>query len=195
MNWNCRRNQLRHGRHDRKSLCDRERLRAHDARLFRRRLSNRSSGSHLRARHQRGRHRRRQLGEARSGRWRPRGPGKLRRGAGPGLLRARRRGAHGDGRQRRGRTARSAELSRRSDEAGPRAARAAIGSKLAQPLNLTVDTAALGILRIANAQMANAVRAVTTAKGLDPRDFAMFAYGGAGPLHAVDVARELGLPR
>jgi N-methylhydantoinase A len=75
------------------------------------------------------------------------------------------------------------------------AARAAIGSKLARPLNLTVDTAALGILRIANAQMANAVRAVTTAKGLDPRDFVMFAYGGAGPLHAVDVARELGITK
>ena len=66
---------------------------------------------------------------------------------------------------------------------------------LRKPLNLTVDTAALGILRIANAQMANAVRAVTTAKGLDPRDFVMFAYGGAGPLHAVDVARELGIAK
>ena len=43
--------------------------------------------------------------------------------------------------------------------------------------------------------MANAVRAVTTAKGLDPRDFAMFAYGGAGPLHATDVARELGITK
>ena len=43
--------------------------------------------------------------------------------------------------------------------------------------------------------MANAVRAVTTAKGLDPRDFVMFAYGGAGPLHAVDVARELGIAK
>jgi N-methylhydantoinase A len=74
-------------------------------------------------------------------------------------------------------------------------AKAAIATKLAKPLNLTVDTAALGILRIANAQMANAVRAVTTAKGLDPRDFVMFAYGGAGPLHAVDVARELGVAK
>jgi N-methylhydantoinase A len=74
-------------------------------------------------------------------------------------------------------------------------ARTAIDSKLAQPLNLSTDAAALGILRIANAQMANAVRAVTTAKGLDPREFAMFAYGGAGPLHAVDVARELGVTK
>ena len=60
---------------------------------------------------------------------------------------------------------------------------------------LTIDAAALGILRIANAQMANAVRAVTTAKGFDPREFAMFAYGGAGPLHAIDVARELGVTK
>ena len=41
--------------------------------------------------------------------------------------------------------------------------------------------------------MANAVRAVTTERGLDPRDFALIAYGGAGPLHAVDVARELAI--
>jgi N-methylhydantoinase A len=77
----------------------------------------------------------------------------------------------------------------------PEGARRAIGSKVADPLNLSVDDAALGILRIANAQMANSVRAVTTAKGLDPRDFVMFAYGGAGPLHATDVARELGVGR
>ncbi len=75
------------------------------------------------------------------------------------------------------------------------AAREAIRAGLADPLGLSVDRAALGILRIANAQMANAVRAVTTAKGLDPRDFAMFAYGGAGPLHATDVARELGVAK
>ena len=48
-------------------------------------------------------------------------------------------------------------------------------------------------LAIANATMANAVRAVTTERGLDPRDFALVAYGGAGPLHAVDVARELAI--
>ncbi|MDA0261954.1 MAG: hydantoinase/oxoprolinase family protein, partial [Proteobacteria bacterium] len=69
----------------------------------------------------------------------------------------------------------------------------AIDTELAKPLNLTIDRAALGVLRIANTKMANAVRAVTTAKGLDPRDFVMFAFGGAGPLHATDVARELGV--
>jgi N-methylhydantoinase A len=74
-------------------------------------------------------------------------------------------------------------------------ARNAIERTLARPLDLSVESAALGILRIANAQMANAVRAVTTAKGLDPREFTMFAYGGAGPLHATDVARELGVTK
>jgi N-methylhydantoinase A len=49
------------------------------------------------------------------------------------------------------------------------------------------------VLAIANATMANAVRAVTTERGLDPRDFALVAYGGAGPLHAVDIARELAI--
>ena len=43
--------------------------------------------------------------------------------------------------------------------------------------------------------MANVVKRVTTARGLDARDFAMVAYGGAGPLHAVLVARELQIPR
>lgn len=74
-----------------------------------------------------------------------------------------------------------------------RRAEQAIDNTLAGPLKLDRDVAALGILRIANAQMANSVRAVTTSKGLDPRDFTMFAYGGAGPLHATDVARELNI--
>jgi N-methylhydantoinase A len=55
--------------------------------------------------------------------------------------------------------------------------------------------AAAGILSIAAAAMANAVRAVTTERGLDPRDFALFAYGGNGPLHISLVARELGVTR
>ncbi len=62
---------------------------------------------------------------------------------------------------------------------------------VAHPLGLDEAATASGILAIANATMANAVRAVTTERGLDPRDFALVAYGGAGPLHAVDIAREL----
>jgi len=53
--------------------------------------------------------------------------------------------------------------------------------------------AAAGIIAIGAASMANSVRAVTTERGLDPRDFALFAYGGNGPLHISLVARELGI--
>jgi N-methylhydantoinase A len=73
------------------------------------------------------------------------------------------------------------------------AATRAIATNIARPLGLDVAAAASGLLAIANATMANAVRAVTTERGLDPRDFALVAYGGAGPLHAVDIARELAI--
>ena len=71
----------------------------------------------------------------------------------------------------------------------------AVEEHIAQPLGLDVPLAAGGIIAIATAAMANAVRAVTTERGLDPRDFALVAYGGAGPLHAVDVARELSISK
>ncbi|NES15196.1 MULTISPECIES: hydantoinase/oxoprolinase family protein [Micromonospora] len=66
---------------------------------------------------------------------------------------------------------------------------------LAHRLGLDTVTAAAGIIAIGAAAMANAVRAVTTERGLDPRDFALFAYGGNGPLHISLVARELGVTR
>ena len=69
----------------------------------------------------------------------------------------------------------------------------AVRTHVAEPLGLDVALAAGGIIAIATAAMANAVRAVTTERGLDPRDFTLVAYGGAGPLHAVDVARELAI--
>jgi N-methylhydantoinase A len=75
------------------------------------------------------------------------------------------------------------------------AAASAIQSKIAGPLGLPVTAAADGIVRIAVSQMANVVKRVTTERGLDARDFAMVAYGGAGPLHAGFVARELGIAR
>jgi N-methylhydantoinase A len=74
------------------------------------------------------------------------------------------------------------------------AARAAVQQRVAEPLGLSTEAAANGILRIAVANMANAVRAVTTERGLDPRDFVLFAYGGGGPLHASLIARELLVP-
>ena len=73
------------------------------------------------------------------------------------------------------------------------AAAAAIGG-LGQELGLEPAEAAAGVLAIVGANMANAIRSRTVQKGIDPRDFALVAFGGAGPLHAVDVALELGIP-
>jgi N-methylhydantoinase A len=74
-----------------------------------------------------------------------------------------------------------------------RAAAAIAG--LAANLDQPMLALAAGILRIATLNMATAVRKVTIERGYDPRDFAMVAFGGAGPLHAVDVAREIGMTR
>ncbi len=73
------------------------------------------------------------------------------------------------------------------------AARAVIEEKIAKPLGLSVEDAAFGILRIANANMSRAIRSVSTERGYDIRDFALFAYGGAGPLHACDLAQDCGI--
>lgn len=73
--------------------------------------------------------------------------------------------------------------------------RGIIESDVGKPLGLDVEAAAAAILRIANDRMAGAIRMVSLAKGHDPRDFALFAFGGAGPLHAVALARELGIPK
>ena len=66
---------------------------------------------------------------------------------------------------------------------------------LAQPLGLEVTEAAEAVIRLANTKMAGAIRMVSLSLGMDPRDFALFAFGGAGPLHAASLARELGVPR
>ncbi|MCK5276462.1 MAG: hydantoinase/oxoprolinase family protein, partial [Alphaproteobacteria bacterium] len=73
--------------------------------------------------------------------------------------------------------------------------RAAIGETIGAPLGLDAESAAAAIIQIANARMAGALRMVSLARGHDPRDFALFAFGGAGPLHAVALARELGIPK
>jgi len=72
--------------------------------------------------------------------------------------------------------------------------REAFGEKLAGPLGIDVDAAAAAVIRLGNTHMAGAIRMVSLARGLDPRDFTLFAFGGAGPLHAVALARELGIP-
>lgn len=71
----------------------------------------------------------------------------------------------------------------------------AIEKKVAKPLGMTVLDAALGILKLADVKMSFAVRAITMQRGYDPRKFAMVAFGGAGPLHAMAIARELHVPR
>lgn len=63
------------------------------------------------------------------------------------------------------------------------------------PLDLNAEQAAAAVLSVANNQMAHATRMVSIEKGHDPREFALFAFGGAGPLHANDIARELGIPK
>lgn len=70
---------------------------------------------------------------------------------------------------------------------------AAIQEQIARPLGLSVEEAADGILRIATASMSRAIRAVSTEHGHDPADFVLFAFGGAGPLHAAEVAQECGI--
>ncbi|WP_077602628.1 hydantoinase/oxoprolinase family protein [Oceanobacillus sojae] len=63
--------------------------------------------------------------------------------------------------------------------------------KIADPLSLSVEEAAEGILRVVNANMVRGIRVISVEKGHDTRDFSLLAFGGAGPLHASDIAKEL----
>jgi N-methylhydantoinase A len=65
--------------------------------------------------------------------------------------------------------------------------------RVAEPLGLSVEETAQGIHDVANALMTRALRSVSSEKGRDPRDFTLVAYGGAGPVHAVGLAEELGV--
>jgi N-methylhydantoinase A len=67
--------------------------------------------------------------------------------------------------------------------------------KLARDLNLTPEQTALGIIEIANAHMERALRVISVERGHDPRDFTLLSFGGAGGLHAADLARRLNIPR
>ncbi len=75
------------------------------------------------------------------------------------------------------------------------AAEAGIRERLAGPLGLSLDRVVTGMVEIAQANMANAVRSVSIWKGLDPRDLTLVAFGGAGGMVAGEVARTLGIPR
>ncbi len=67
--------------------------------------------------------------------------------------------------------------------------------ELGEPLGLSAVEAAAAVVKVANTKMAGAIRMVSISLGADPRDFSLFAFGGAGPLHAAALARELGIPQ
>lgn len=73
--------------------------------------------------------------------------------------------------------------------------RAVFEDTIAKPLGLDATGAAEAVVRMANTKMAGAIRMVSVSLGADPRDFALFAFGGAGPLHATALAREIGVPK
>ena len=75
------------------------------------------------------------------------------------------------------------------------AARRVIHERIAKPLGLTLEAAAHGVIQIANANMSRAIRSVSIERGYDIGTFALCAFGGAGPLHAAEVAVECGLPQ
>ncbi len=75
----------------------------------------------------------------------------------------------------------------------PDKARAAIDKHIARPLQMSVEDAAYGIIRVVNANMVKGMAGSSIEKGFDPREFTLVAFGGAGPLHACELAKELGM--
>ncbi len=75
------------------------------------------------------------------------------------------------------------------------AARQAIADKIAGPLGLGLEQAAEGILKVVNSNMVRGIRVVSVQKGYDPRDFCLVAFGGAGPVHAAELAQDMALPK
>ncbi len=70
-----------------------------------------------------------------------------------------------------------------------------IEEHIAKPLGVSVEDAAEGIIKVVNANMVRGIRVVSVEKGYDPREFSMAAFGGAGPLHALELAQELAISR
>lgn len=77
----------------------------------------------------------------------------------------------------------------------PELARRAIRTRVAKPLGLSLEEAAAGIIRLVNANMVKGIGVNSIERGLDVREFALIAFGGAGPLHAAELARELAIRR
>ena len=124
-------------------------------------------------------------------------PGERRRDAGADLLRPRRHAARPSPTPTwcSAGSTRSGLLAVDAAGVARRRARSADRRGSARRSASTPTAAAAAIVRVANDRMAGAIRMVCLARGHDPRDFALFAFGGAGPLHAVALARELGIPK
>ncbi len=73
--------------------------------------------------------------------------------------------------------------------------RKSVEETVAKPFGISVEEAALGIVRIANSNMLNALKLISVRKGYDPRDFSLVAFGGGGPMHAAPLAKELGIKK
>jgi N-methylhydantoinase A len=75
------------------------------------------------------------------------------------------------------------------------AARRVVTADIAEPLGLSLEQAAAGILRVANSNIVRGIRVVSVERGYDPRGFTLVPFGGAGPMHGTPVARELGISK
>jgi N-methylhydantoinase A len=71
----------------------------------------------------------------------------------------------------------------------------AMQERVGEPLGMSAHEAANAVIEVVNSNMASAIRVISVERGYDPRDFVLVAFGGAGPLHAIALARELGIPR
>jgi N-methylhydantoinase A len=76
----------------------------------------------------------------------------------------------------------------------PELAEKAVSSKVAEPLGMSLEEAAEGMLRVSNENMVEALRLISVERGNDPRDYTLIAFGGAGPLHAAHSAAEMNIP-
>lgn len=77
----------------------------------------------------------------------------------------------------------------------PKLAEKAIKEHVAKPLGVSLEEAASGIIRVVNANMVRGISVSSTERGFDVREFALLPFGGAGPLHAVELAKDLGMSR
>ncbi|MGH2985577.1 MAG: hydantoinase/oxoprolinase family protein [Solirubrobacterales bacterium] len=79
-------------------------------------------------------------------------------------------------------------------ELAPELAERALQEKIAEPLGMSLEEAAEGVLRVSNENMVEALRLISVERGYDPRDYALMAFGGAGPVHAAYCAAEMNIP-